>query len=93
MGFIADDQVPFARARELLLKLLVARQHVEADDQPITVAERITRARVLDHVAGEDVKFEIELLAEFVLPLLDQAARRDNETPLKIAASDQLLHQ
>ena len=93
VGFVADDQIPFARAHELLLKLLVARQHVEADDQPIPVAERIARPRVLDHVAGEDVELEIELLAEFVLPLLNQAARRDDEAAFEIAAGDQLLHQ
>ena len=93
MGFIADDQVPFPRTHELLLKLLVARQHVETDDQPIPVAERIARPRVLDHVAGEDVELEIELLAEFVLPLLNQAARRNDEAAFQIAAGDQFLHQ
>src|SRR3546814_19723244 len=89
MSFVADDQVPFAGTHELLLKLLIAREHIETDDQPIPVAERIARPRVLDHVAREDIEFEIELLAEFVLPLLDQTARRDDGTTLEIAAREQ----
>ena len=49
--------------------------------------------RGLDLVAGEDVEVEAELLGQLVLPLLDQAARRDDQAALEIAADQQLLDQ
>ena len=42
MRFIADDKVPLAGARQLFLQLLVPRQDIEANDQPVAVLERIT---------------------------------------------------
>ena len=93
MRFVADDEVPFARGHELLLQLFIARQHVETDDQAVAIREWIARTRGFDHVAAEDVELEGEFLAEFVLPLLDQAARRDDEATFEIASRDQLLHQ
>ena len=93
MRFVADDQVPFLRAHELVLELFIARQDVETHDQPVAVGERIAGSRRLDHVAREDVEFQIELLAELVLPLLDQAARCDDEAPFEIAARDQFLDE
>jgi hypothetical protein len=44
-------------------------------------------------MSREDVELEIELLAELVLPLLDQAARRDDKAAFEIAAGDQFLDQ
>ena len=93
MRFVADDQVPFAGAHELLLKLLVARQQSRRTISRSAIREGIARARGLDHVAGEDVEFEIEFLTKLVLPLLDEAARRDDQAALQVAAGDQLLDE
>ena len=41
MGFVADDEVPLGRGSNLRLKLVGARHHVEADDQPIALGERV----------------------------------------------------
>ena len=47
----------------------------------------------LDHVAGEDLEVEAELLPQLVLPLLDEAARGDDEAALDVAADHQLLDE
>ena len=41
--------------------------------------------------AGEDLEGEAELEEQLVLPLLDQAARRDDQAALHVLAEDQLL--
>ena len=46
-----------------------------------------------EFVVGEDVELELEFRFEFVLPLLDEAARSDDEASFEIATGDQLLHQ
>lgn len=85
MSFVANDEIPLARCHELLLQLFIARQNVETNNQPVTIVERIARTRCLDHIPREDVEFQIELLAQFILPLLDEAPWRDDEATLKIA--------
>ena len=93
MGFVADYQIPLGGTGEFLLQVLIAGQHVQARDEPRVIVERVSRSGCLDHVAGEDVELQAELLAEFVLPLLDKAARGDDQAAFEITASDQLLDQ
>src|SRR5207248_1150794 len=50
-------------------------------------------SRGLDRVTRDDVEVEPELLRKLVLPLLDEAARRNNEAATEVAAHDQLLDQ
>ncbi len=80
-------------ALELRLKLVGARRHIEANDQPIALDERVAGERRLDLIARQDVEREAELLGQFVLPLLDEAARRDDQAAFKIAPDQQLLDQ
>jgi hypothetical protein len=75
---VANDQVPFRRSQELAPKILVAREHVETDDQLVAILERIARARGFDHVARKNRELEVEFLAEFILPLFDQTAWSDD---------------
>ncbi len=42
LRFIADDEIPLAGARQLFLQLLVPSQDIKANDQPVSVLERIT---------------------------------------------------
>ncbi len=81
------------RRLQLGLQLLGARGHVEAHDQAVALDEGVAGERGLDLVAGEDVEGEAELLGHLVLPLLDQAARRDDQAALEVAADQQLLDQ
>lgn len=48
-------------------------------------------ARALDHDAGLDVELDRELLSQLVLPLLDKAAGRDDQTAFEIAMRDHFL--
>ena len=57
------------------------------------IVERVSGPGCLDHVPGEDVELQTELLAELILPLLDQAARGNDQTAFEITAGDQLLDQ
>ena len=64
---------------------------VEPGDQQRLLPERVAAARGLDHLLGEDLEVEAELLPQLVLPLLDQAAGRDDQAALDVAADHQLL--
>ena len=80
-------------ASQLRLQLVGARRHIEAHDQPVLLDERIAGDGGFDLIAGQKVEAQAELLGHFVLPLLDQAARRDDQAALEIAADQQLLDQ
>ena len=43
MGFVADDEVPLGRGRNLRLKLVGPGHHVEPNDQPIALSEGVAR--------------------------------------------------
>ena len=90
MRLVDDDEVPVG-GLQLGLQLLVARQVVEAGDQQRLLGERVAAARGLDHVPGQDLEVERELLPQLVLPLLDQAARGDDQAALDVAPDHQLL--
>ena len=79
------------RGFELGLQLVGARRHVEPNDQPIPLDERIAGERRLDLVARQDVELETEFLGHFVLPLLDEAARRDDQAAFQVASDQQSL--
>src|SRR6516165_64935 len=64
---------------------------IETRDQQVLLGERVSAARRLDHVPGEDPEVQRELLPQLVLPLLDEAARGDDQAALHISADDQLL--
>ncbi len=64
---------------------------VEPGDEQRLLREGVTAARDLDHLLGEDLKVAAELLPELVLPLLDEAPRRDHEASLDVATDHQLL--
>ena len=80
-------------AEQLGLEVLVAAQHVEAGDPEAALVEGVAGAARLDPIAGQDLEVEVELLGQLVLPLLDQAAGRDDEAALEVAADQQLLDQ
>ena len=81
------------RRLELRLQLVRARRHVEPHDQAVLLDERIAGDRGLDLVAGQKVEAEAELLGHLLLPLLDEAAGRDDQAALEVAADQQLLDQ
>ena len=54
------------------------------------ILERIAARRGFLERGREDAEFEAELLVEFVPPLFDEAARRDDENPAGIRPHDEL---
>ena len=93
VGLVADDEVPLRSGPELFLNVLVPRELIEAGDEQVLLLERVRRPRGLDHVAGEKVEVEIEFLVQLVLPLLGNAAGRDDEAALEVAPDDQFLDE
>ena len=93
VGLVADDEIPLRGLHELLLKLLVAGEHVQPRDHAVAVVEGVAGTRRLDHVPGEDVELQAELLAKLVLPLLDEAPGRHDEAAFQVRTRDQLLDQ
>ena len=91
VGLIDYDEIPVGHL-ELGQQLFVAGHLIEPDDQPVPVLERIARPGGLDHLAGEDVELEAELVEQLVLPLLHEAAWRDDQAPVEVTADQQLLH-
>src|SRR5436309_1627474 len=77
--FVADDEIPLRSGAELSFQLLRARRHVEPEDEPITLDERIAGDRGLDLITRDGVEAEPELLGHLILPLLDKTARRDDQ--------------
>jgi len=90
---VDDDQVPLVGGEDALLQVLVPAELVHPRDQAMVVLERVRRPGRRDHVAREEVELEPELLGELVLPLLGQAARRDDQAALQVAPDEHLLDQ
>jgi hypothetical protein len=59
----------------------------------VILKEPVASARGLQLVVRQDLEWEVETPVEFVLPLLREAARADNETPLEVTAGDKFLDQ
>ena len=92
--FVADDQVvPAVRCPEPGLHLLVARQHVQAGDPVRRLEEPVAGGSGVPPVAGEDLEVEAEAFREFLLPLLHQTSRTDDETPPGVAPRQQFLDE
>ena len=90
---VTDDQIPRRRGFEPGLEVVVARQHVEARDEARPVRERVAGRGGLDLLAAQDVEREVELVRQLVLPLLHQAAGRDDQAALQAAPDQELLDE
>ena len=57
MGLVTHDEIPFCRGPNLLLKITVASEHVQAGNQEIMIVEDVARARRRDHVVSKNIEF------------------------------------
>lgn len=89
-GKIDDDQVPLGFL-ELDLEFLVAGELVHAGDQQGIGVEDIEVDVGVDELICQQVEAQAELEEELVLPLLDQAARGDDQALSDVIAQQQLL--
>ena len=91
---VAHHQVPAAVGRQhLVLGALIARHLVKPGDDEIRLKEPVAGACRLELVVGQNLERQVEASVEFVLPLLDQASRANDETSLQIASDDEFLDQ
>jgi hypothetical protein len=74
-------------------KLIGPSRHVETNDQAISFNERVTCNRSFDLVPSEQLERQPEFIDQLLLPLLNEAARRDYQAPFKITPDQQLFDQ
>ena len=89
MRFVANYEVPFGCREQLGLQVVRPRRHVEANDQPASFDEWITRDGGLDLVPSQCIESEAEFLCQLVLPLLDEIAGRHDQAAFQVAADQQ----
>ena len=90
--FVDDHEVP-VRQPQLLLQVFSAGELVDAGNHQVDVVKRIAAAGLLDLLAREQRERQTELLEHFVLPLLDQAARRYDQHPLGVGTHQQFADE
>ena len=94
MGLVAHDEIPAAiRGLQLLLNVLVARELIQPGNDEIGFQEPVSCARCFELVVRQDVEGQVEPTVELILPLLRETTGTDDQTPLQITASDQLLDE
>ncbi len=89
VGLVHHHQVP-ARGGQEVAQVLGAGQLVDAGDEVVVLIKGVAATGLLDQLAGEGGEGEAELLAQFVLPLLDQATGGDDEHAAGVGAQVQL---
>ncbi len=92
MGFVHDDQIPLCNG-QLFLELFTPGQLIQPGNEFVLIVKRIAGMGMLQKLPGEDGKDQSELLIEFILPLLHQAARTDNQNPLGISPHHQFANE
>ena len=91
---VAHDEVPAAiRRLQLVLDVLVAGELVEPGNDEVGFQEPVAGACRFELVVRQDFEGQMESAVELVLPLLRETAGTDDETPLQVAAGDQLLDE
>jgi hypothetical protein len=85
-GFITNYEIPIGRSLQLGFEFVGSCGHIEPQDQAVLLHEWIARNGGLNLVAGQDVKGAAKFLRQLVLPLLDQASRRNNKAAIEVAA-------
>lgn len=93
VGFIANDQIPIAGSFEFSFQLVRSGRHIEAQDQPILLDERVPCNGGFDLIAREEIEMQAEFLGHFLLPLFDKATGRNDQATFKIAPNQKLLDQ
>ena len=90
VGLVNDGDIPGDLA-ELLGQVFAAGELVHAGDQERVLGEDVATLGVIDHLAAEDFEAQVELLTEFLAPLLHEPTRGDDDRSLAVRAQDQLL--
>jgi len=87
---VDHDQVPL-RFLKLGEQLLVARQLIHPRDKQRVLIKRRCAEHRLSELPRQNLKRQPKLQIQLVLPLIDQAPRRHDQTTLDVLAQNQLL--
>ena len=90
VGLVNDGDLP-GDVAELLHEFLAAGDLVHPDDEVIVLGEDVAALGVVDHLPVEHLEPQVELGSQLLPPLLDQAARGDDDGTLAVRAQDELL--
>ncbi len=92
MGFVHDNQVPVGIA-QLVLVVRVTRELIQPADQLICFFKIISRCALFLLFTAKDFKLQAKFFQQFVLPLLGQTARGNNQNTLGIGPEQKLTDQ
>ena len=94
ISLVAHDEIPPAiRSLQLLLNVFVAGELIQPGNNEIGFQEPVPCARGFELVVRQDVERQLKPALKLILPLLGETAGTDDQTPLQIPASDQLLDE
>ena len=80
---IDDDQIPMGEP-QLFLQVNVPGELVYPRDHQVDVVEGVARTRCFDLLARKQRERQAEFFEHFILPLIDQTARRDDQHALGV---------
>lgn len=92
MRLVNVHQIPI-RLLQLRLHIVVPRELIKPGDREGILLKPVTGAGRLEFVIGEDVEGEAETAVEFILSLLNQTARSNDQATLHIVANRQFFDQ
>ena len=86
---VEHDKIP-SGSTKLLLQLFVSGHLVKTHNKMINVFKRVSARGGRLQISGEDAEFEPELLEQLLTPLLNQAARCNDDNAPSIGTHDKL---
>src|SRR5947209_7529938 len=89
---VTNDQVPVGFL-QLDLNVFVPAEFIESANCQWMFLKPVSGGRCFERIVSHDVERQVEAAAEFVLPLLDEVPRTDDQAPVKIAAGDKFLYE
>ncbi len=92
MRFIDDDEIPLGPA-QLVFQVVITGNLVQPDDSAVRLQKGVARHRGLKGVTRQDVKVQLELEPEFILPLCGQVAGHADQAAVHIATDDQFFDE
>src|SRR5207247_133408 len=78
---------------QLRLSIFVPTELIEPADSQVGFGEGVTAARGLKPVVRENVEGQVKTPVQLVLPLLNEAARADDQAAVQVTADQQFLDE
>ncbi len=78
--------------KQTLLQVFAARKLVNTSNQEVGFFKGIARDRLLNVLTREECEIETKLLKKFILPLVDEASRSDDEDACGVGSHDEFAN-